>query len=174
MANIKVNILKKTQDAPYPEHILIEKGAGAEMAHLYFDHGSLSKFVYIQKEDSHIQMKWDRQKKKYVTDLSYNPYKVKAAYNIRENIYRPAAPFTLEDTIPAGFCTFKHSRKWNESTITFSDISNGDHFVVLMDLQGKCKPGQYTEGWGADVKTVYPHQRRRTCPTPAFLKKERT
>ena len=171
---LKVKILKSAKDTPYPDHIIVEKTETSEMAHLYFDYGKLVKFVYIQKEDEPIQMQWNEQEKRYMADPSHNPYKVKATYDVCKNKYLSEAPFANGCVIPTSFCTFKFSRPWKESTITFLDQPRDDRFVVLMNLWGKCKLNQYTEEWGADVKTIYPHQKRRTCPTPAFIKKERT
>ena len=174
MTNLKVKILKKSKEAPYPEHIIVEKRSSAEMAHLYFDQGSLVKFVYIQKEKT-SSMRWNEQEKRYT--LVPPSYTIKATYDIHKNKYSPRPPFVKGNYIvPSGFCRFSLSPFWNESTITFTDTQeNVNQFSVVMDLEGKCKPNQFTEGWkDADIKTIYPHQKRRTCPTPNFLKKERS
>ena len=62
--NLKVKILKKSKDAPYPEHIIVERPETHELAHLYFNEGTLSKLTHI-KRDSQIKMAWNEREKKY-------------------------------------------------------------------------------------------------------------
>ena len=170
-SSLKVKVLRKSKDAPYPEHIIVEKGSSSEGAHLYFDQGNLKKFVYMKRKKSPVQMQWDERQKRYIVIPS--PYQVKATYDVPQDNYQPALSFLQRDcVIPTSFCTFKVSNRWKESIITFLE-SNGDRFAVLLRLNGRCKT-RYIEAWGADIKTIYPHQKRRTCPTPSIIKKERT
>ncbi|MBR6231789.1 MAG: hypothetical protein IKQ99_01665 [Alphaproteobacteria bacterium] len=171
-ANLKVKVLKKTKDAPYPEHVIIDREDSSEGAHLYFDQGNLVKFVYMKRPQSPVQMEWNEEQKKYT--IVPPPYQVEAAYDVFQNHYRPTPSFAQRDcTVPTSFCIFKVSNHWKESIVTFLD-PNENRFAVVLDLQGKCKANQYMESWGAEVKTIYPHQKRRTCPTPSIIKKERT
>ena len=63
-APLKVKVLKKSKDAVYPEHIVVERPKTHEMVHLYFDDGYLARLTHI-KRDPEIKMAWNEQEKKY-------------------------------------------------------------------------------------------------------------
>ena len=171
---LKVKVLKKSKDAPYPEHIIVERKPTRELVHLYFDNGYLARFTHI-KRDPGIKMAWDKQEQKYKALLpSYSVvqdivFKEGKEDHLRESTYLKGP----EDQSLFGFSV---SPIFNQSTICFySHPRSFSDFFVEMDLNDRCVPNHYIGPLSdAEIKEIYPHQERRRFPSKDFFaKKER-
>ena len=171
MSNLlKVKILKKSKEAPYPEHIIVERPETRELVHMYFDDGYLARFTHI-KRDLGIKMTWDKQEKRYKA-LPPN-YLV-----VQDAIRNEQGGFThLKEPENQTFFSFSVMPPWNISSIMFCSSSDpfGPSFFVQMDLNDKCVPNHYVGPFStADIKEIYPHQKRQSAPSKEFFaRKER-
>ena len=165
MANLKVKILKKSKDSPYPEHIIVERKSTHEMVHLYFDDGLLKKFTHI-KRDPQIRMAWDEKEKKYKALLP-NYLVVQEAVREEDRGDDYIRYHYLKGPENQNFFTFYSTPPWNLSTIAFqSDSDTHSEFYVEMDLNRKCVANAYIGPLSsADIAEIYPHKERRTCPS---------
>ena len=167
-AKLKVQILKKSKDAPYPEHIIVERPETYEMAHLYFDEGLLKRFTHI-KRDPKIKMLWNKQEKRYKALLPN--YVV-----LQDAVRNEQAGFTyLKGPEDQTFFSFSAMPPWNMSSIMFCSSLNpyGPSFFVEMDLNDKCVPNHYVGPFSsADIKEIYPHQKRRVTPLKHFFERK--
>ena len=157
--NLKVKILKKSKDAPYPEHIIVERPETHELAHLYFNEGTLSKLTHI-KRDSQIKMAWNERERKYEVSLpSYTVFQECLIKN-GQLIYTKG----LEDR---DFFKISFSRRWCSNSIEFKSSTRAlPDFFVEMDSDFKCVPNAYIRDYGTvKIGFIYPHQKRRTCPS---------
>ena len=164
---LKVKILKKSKNAEYPEHMIVERPATHELVHLYFDEGTLSKLRHI-KRDSQIKMAWNEREKKYETSLP--SYSV-----VQECVIKGGQLVYTKGLKDRDFFKLSFSRRWRSQTVEFkSSAKTFPDFFVEMDAGFKCLPHAYIRDNGTvEMGFIYPHQKRRTCPTPNFLKKER-
>jgi len=164
--NLKVKVLKKSKDARYPEHIIVERKSTHEMVHMYFNEGTLTKFTHIVR-DPQIKMAWDDKEKRYKVLLP--SYKVAQEFTIKDGKSTFLMGPQNNDFFGLGFSA---SPITNSRTLGFKSSPDAwDDFFIEMDLAFKCKP-IYIQDYGvADVKMVYPHQKRKAFPTKLLLPK---
>ena len=160
MSPLNVKILKKSKDAPYPEHIIVERKSTYEMVHLYFNDGYLERLTHI-KRDPEIKMAWNEQEKRYKALLPN--------YMVLQDVVRnKQGDFTyLKGPEDQTFFSFSVTPPWNMSSIMFNSSRDpfGPSFFVEMDLNDKCVPNHYIGPFSsADIQEIYPHQKRRVCP----------
>ena len=162
--NLKVKVLKKSKNASYPEHIIVERKSTNEMVHMYFNKGTLAKFTHI-KRDPQIQMVWDKQEKRYKTLMP--SYQVVQEFTIKDGKTTFLKSPQKNDFFGLGFSI---SPLTNSRTLGFKSSPDAwDDFFVEMDLNFKCKP-IYIQDYGvADVKMIYPHQARLAYPLKGFF-----
>ena len=169
--DLKAIILKKSKNAPYPNHIIVERKSTNEMAHLYFNNGALSKFVYIRKKPM-IQMSWDEKEKRYLFQPCEN-YEIERSFIVKDGKYTLVFPKRNRRALRQTFYGHIMSKRWNEASVVFKNTSVADgSLTICMDSNSKCKE-EYIEGCGAEIRVIYPHQERRACPSKSFFAKER-
>ena len=168
--DLKAIILKKNKNAPYPNHIIVERKSTSEMAHLYFNNGALSKFVYIRRNPQ-IQMVWDEKQNRYVSQPR-DEYKIERAFSVKGRKYTLIAPKQEGEPLKQTFYGFIMSKNWNEASIVFKNTSVVDgNLTICLDSNSNCKEN-YIEGCGAEIRVIYPHQERRACPSKNFFARE--
>lgn len=174
MQKLKVKILKKSKNAPYPEHIIVESPVTHEMVHLYFDNGDLTRLTHIVR-DSQIKMLWNAKEKRYEPTLSH--------YTIDQDIlyrkdHRDHCVMRNRLTIRKNptFINVFNSSKWNTSAIGFKAHPKSPfRFFIDLDLNGRCTPYAYIRDYDvADIKTIYPHQERKVPASSAMILKGNT
>ena len=169
MENLKVKILKKSKDAPYPEHIIVEKKSTCELVHLYFDDGLLKRLTHI-KRDPQIRMAWDEKEKRYKALLP-NYLVVQDVIREENKDDKNTRYHYLKGPENQNFFSFSVTPPWGISSILFTASPKSlfsSSFFVEMDLNDRCVPNHYIGPLScADIKEIYPHQKRRTC---SFLK----
>ena len=139
----------------------------------YID-GYLAKLTHI-KRNPEIKMVWNEQEKKYtalppnysvIQDIVFTEGKEN---HLRESTY-------LKGPENQSLFAFSVSPIFNQSTICFYSYpkSSGDFFVE-MDLNDRCVPNHYIGPLSsADIKEIYPHQKRQSAPSKEFfVQKER-
>ena len=157
--NLKVKILKKSKEAPYPEHIIVERPETHELVHLYFNEGTLSKLTHI-KRDSQIKMTWNERGKKYEALLpSYTVF--------QECLIRDGQLVYTKGLKDRDFFKLSFSRKWRSQMVEFKPSAKTlPDFFVEMDSDFKCTPNAYIRHYDTvEIGFIYPHQKRRTCPS---------
>ena len=167
--NLKVKILKKSKEAPFPEHIIVERKLTHEMVHLYFDDGYLTKLTHI-KRDPNIKMAWDEKEKKYKAALP-NYLVVQDIVFQEDKECHPRKSTYLKGPEKQNFFGFSVSPVWNQSCIGFKAYPDSlSCFFVHMDLNDRCTPKAYINNLGnTDIQEIYPHQKRKTRPCPKIL-----
>ena len=167
--NLAVKVLKKSKDAPYPEHIIVERKSTHELAHLYFDNGVLKRLTHIVR-DPQIRMAWDEKEKRYKTLLPR--YKVSSDAVLEEDKKDGYIRYNyLKGPENQNFFTFYSTPPWNLRTIAFQSLPEAlSDFCVEMDLSNKCIPNAFLLDEGvADVKVIFPRQKRTIHPLSKLI-----
>ena len=131
--DIKVYALVEQFGHTPPKHITIKRESTKEFVHLYFDEGSLIKFVYLAPDRT-----------------QEGKYEVKMAYRIDKGQYRPMSSFIHTPEPEQSFYYFK--TKSNQKAIYFSEDFGMVSVMVLTDLNGKCSPTHFIHNYFADLK----------------------
>lgn len=157
--NLKVTVLKKSKDAPYPEHIIVERRATHEIVHLYFDDGNLAKLTHIVRDS---QTRTDLEDKGQQSSLPNYIIFQEAIYKENGNNHLRKSTY-LKGPKDQNFFSFAVQPIWNQSTIGFKSFpGTSPNFFVEMDLNDKCIPNAYIHG-NVEVSEIYPRKTRRTC-----------
>lgn len=172
MENLKVKILKKSKEAPYPEHIIVERKSTHELVHLYFDDGLFKKLTHI-KRDPQIRMAWDKKEKKY---KALPPNYLVLQEVVREKNKGDDYPkyHYLKGPENQNFFSFSVMPPWNMSSILFTSDPKSlfsSSFFIKMDLNDRCIPNHYVGPLStAEIKEIYPRQKGKVCPRLQNLK----
>ncbi len=166
-AKLKVQILKKSKDAKYPEHIVVERPGTHEIAHLFFDEGTLVKGTHLIRS-SNIKMGWDDKVKQYKP--------LKSTYDIATefSIENGKSSYLKRSQKTKNFFCFYARPLHNILDLCFLHPQQEalfPLFFIRMDLQGKCKPSNYIKTYEVvEIEEVHPDREGKTCQTLKTIK----
>ena len=158
--NLKVKVLKKSKDAPYPEHIIVERKSTHEMVHLYFDDGNLTRLTHITRAPK-IEGNQNTEGKNSLPN-----YVISQDIVYKTDEKGQKKPYFLKGLKNQNFFALIDTSLGERSSIGFK--SNPEEFTdsyVEMTANKKCIPNAYWADCGvADVNEIYPHQERKVSP----------
>lgn len=152
--HLKVKVLKKSKDAPYPEHIIVERKSTNELVHLYFDNGDLAKLTHIER-DTQTETTQDGK-------ASLPNYVVTKEISFKKNANKQDLEF-LKGLNNQNFFTLLDSSAGEKRSVAFKSEPDGfTDFYIALDSSFRCIPYTYIADCGvADIKEIYPHQKRK-------------
>ena len=144
--NLKVKVFKKSKSAPYPEHIMIEKKATNEIAHLFFEDGTLTRLTHVIQTPQ-IKISYVDDKETVYQDIIFNCCDKNPSSKRRY----------LEGPKYQDFFIFFEPPSWEFHSICFK--SHPKHIADLFietDLNNRCIPYNYLKNYGtAEIEEVY-------------------
>lgn len=147
---LKVKVLKKSKNAPYPEHIIVERPSTHEMAHLYFNNGALAKFTHIVPNPQTNRVLNETERK---DDVFMPSYIVHQEFTVKNG-----EPFYSKGPKRQNFFTIVDFMLGGLSSISFHNSPDEQQYDFVVDLWKNC---DYHAQNNAEIKEIYPHLKRK-------------